>query len=85
MVWALHVAQRAEKAFRKIPAEDQERIAAALMAMRQNPFSGDIARLKGQPATWRRRAGAHRIFFDVYPKRLLIEVLEIQRRTSTTY
>jgi len=84
MVWALHVAQRAEKAFRKIPAKDQKRIAAALMAMRQNPFSGDIARLKDQPATWRRRVGAYRIF-DVYPKRLLIEVLEIQRRTSTTY
>lgn len=85
MVWTLRVAERAEKAFRKIPAKDQERIAAALLAMRRNPFSGDLARLKNQPATWRRRVGAYRIFFDVYPERLLLEVLEIRRRTSATY
>jgi len=85
MAWTLRIAERAAKALRKIPTKDQQRIAAALLAMRQNPFSGDIARLKDQPTTWRRRVGAYRIFFDVYPERLLIEILEIRRRTSTTY
>jgi mRNA-degrading endonuclease RelE of RelBE toxin-antitoxin system len=53
--------------------------------MRQDPFSGDIARIHGQPATWRRRVGSYRIFYDLMPERLTIVVLAIERRTSTTY
>ncbi|MGA2270615.1 MAG: hypothetical protein ABSH44_19250 [Bryobacteraceae bacterium] len=53
--------------------------------MKGDPFSGDLARLHGQPGGWRRRAGAYRIFFDVdYGQRLVI-VTAIVRRTSTTY
>lgn len=85
MAWTLHVARRAEKQLEKLPVGDQERILAALQAMRADPFSGDIARLKNQPTTWRRRVGNYRIFYDLYPKRFLIEVVEIRRRTSTTY
>ncbi len=53
--------------------------------MRRDPFAGDIARLKNQPATFRRRVGASRIFFDFDPDGRRIEVLAIMRRTSTTY
>jgi len=53
--------------------------------MREDPFSGDVTRLKAQPAAWRRRVGDYRIFYDLFPDRLLIVVLAIKRRTSTTY
>jgi mRNA-degrading endonuclease RelE of RelBE toxin-antitoxin system len=53
--------------------------------MQQNPFSGDIVRLTSERCTWRRRVGAYRIFFDVYPERRHIDVVDISRRTSTTY
>ena len=53
--------------------------------MREDPFSGDIVRLTDQPTAWRRRVGSYRIFFDLYPDQLLIEVVDISRRTSTTY
>lgn len=53
--------------------------------MSVNPFKGDLARLKAERSAWRRRAGNYRIFFDVYPERLLIDVVEIDRRTSKTY
>ena len=85
MAWTLLVARRAEKQLRGFPARDQERVVAALQAMKQDPFSGDIVRLRSQPTAWRRRVGNYRIFFDVYPNQVLIEVLEIRRRTSTTY
>lgn len=59
---------------------------AALDAMRTDPFSGDIVRLHaGERAAWRRRVGSYRIFFDVYPDQLLVDVVEIHRRTSKTY
>jgi mRNA-degrading endonuclease RelE of RelBE toxin-antitoxin system len=53
--------------------------------MRENPFAGDIVRLKGQPAAWRRRVGSYRILFDVHPEESLLLVTAIVRRSSTTY
>jgi mRNA-degrading endonuclease RelE of RelBE toxin-antitoxin system len=53
--------------------------------MQQNPLSGDITRLTSERSAWRRRCGAYRIFFDVYPDRHHVDVLDIARRTSTTY
>jgi len=53
--------------------------------MEENPFSGDIVRLKAQPAGWRRRVGSYRIFFDIYPEHFLVVVNGIERRTSKTY
>jgi mRNA-degrading endonuclease RelE of RelBE toxin-antitoxin system len=85
MPWDLHVAQPAERELDRVPAKDRVRIVAALQAMQESPFAGDIARLNGQSATWRRRVGDWRIFFDVNPDKLSIVVLAIRRRTSSTY
>lgn len=85
MPWDLHVARSAEKELNRVPSRDRWRIIAALQAMRNDPFSGDIARLEHQPTAWRRRVGDWRIFFDLYPDRQLIVVAAIRRRTSTTY
>ena len=68
-----------------LPAGDQARVKAALLAMRDDPFSGDVKRLKSQPAAWRRRVGVYRVFFDLYADQSLIVVVAIVRRTSTTY
>ena len=38
-----------------------------------------------QPTTWRRRVGDWRIFFDVYPEQRLVDIVDIHRRTTTTY
>jgi len=85
MPWDLHVVRSAEKELNRVPSADHERILAALEAMRENPFSGDIARLKNQPTAWRRRVDDWRIFFDLEPDRQLIIVATIRRRTSSTY
>lgn len=54
--------------------------------MREDPYVGDVARLRGiEPAAWRRRHGSYRILFDLYPDRLLPIVYDILRRTSKTY
>ena len=57
----------------------------ALEAMAENPFAGDVATLKNQPAAFRRRIGDWRIFFDFYPEQHLVVVEAVERRTSTTY
>jgi mRNA-degrading endonuclease RelE of RelBE toxin-antitoxin system len=86
MTWTLVLAAAASKAIKRAPAKDQKRLLAALEAMQQDPFAGDLVRLQGvQPAAWRRRVGSWRILFDVYPDRQLVAVADVLRRTSTTY
>ena len=85
MRWTIHVAKPAQKSLAKAPAKSQRLIRTALLEMQDNPFSGDILRLTSERAAWRRRVGSYRIFFDAYPVRLHIDVVDISRRTSTTY
>jgi mRNA interferase RelE/StbE len=85
MAWNLHITGPAQKEFQKLPAKDQARVKDALLAMQQDPFSGDIKRLKGQAAAWRRRVGNYRIVYDLHVQEQRIVVAGILRRTSTTY
>lgn len=85
MNWRLQIADRARKALAKFPASDQRRIMAALDAMESDPLGGDISRLRAERSAWRRRVGPYRIFFDVYPQSLIVDIVDIARRTSTTY
>ncbi len=85
MTWSLQLTDPAQKEFRKLPPKDQARVKAALLAMEQDPFQGDIKRLKEQPTAWRRRVGNYRIVYDLYFDERLIVVAGILRRTSTTY
>jgi mRNA interferase RelE/StbE len=85
MAWNLQIAGPAQKEYQKLPPNDQRRVKAALLSMQEDPFRGDIKRLKGQPTAWRRRVGNYRIIYDLYPEQHLIVVSGILRRTSTTY
>ena len=53
--------------------------------MALDPLAGDVVRLRRQPAAFRRRIGDWRIFFDIYPELRIVEVVNIERRTTTTY
>ena len=85
MNWTLIVAKPAQRQLERAPRADRARLLEALEAMRRDPFESDIARLKDQPANFRRRVGAWRILFDLDPAGRRIEILAVMRRTSTTY
>lgn len=85
MRWELLLAGPARRALRRLAEADRRRMFAALEAMEHDPFSGDIVRLKAQPAAWRRRVGEWRILFDVEPAKRRVLVHDVVRRTSTTY
>jgi mRNA-degrading endonuclease RelE of RelBE toxin-antitoxin system len=84
MTWRLRIAKPAGKELERSPVKDQGYIKVGLADMQANPFSGDIVRLKNQPATFRRRAGNYRIFFDLDPETGLVDVVAIKRRTSSS-
>jgi len=84
MSWAVAVSNRARRNLKRVPAADQQRILAVLEAMRADPLSGDIVKLAGQDA-FRRRVGNYRIIFGIDFKTLVVGILDIRRRTTTTY
>jgi len=85
MMWNLILAGPAQKDFQKLPQRDQTRVKAALIAMQEDPFHGDLKRLKGTATAWRRRVGSYRIIYDLYSEECIILISAILRRTSTTY
>ena len=86
MNWDFLLANKAQRAFRAMPANDKARINRAFNEMKVEPLSGDIVALKGEyQGQFRRRVGAWRIIFELNPTARLILVHDIARRTSTTY
>ena len=83
--WNVKISKKAEKQFDRFPARDQSLILKSLDAMAVYPFGGDLVRLRNERSEWRRRVGNYRIFFDIYNQIKVIDIMEIERRTSSTY
>jgi mRNA-degrading endonuclease RelE of RelBE toxin-antitoxin system len=82
--WRVLVPKLVGKIVSKFPQEDRERIRKLLREFEVNPWAGDIAKLKGNENKWRRRTGNYRIFYSVFIREKIVEILEIERRTSST-
>ena len=85
MTWTLIITSPADRAMRDIPRADVEHINSAFEALRSDPYDGDIQFLRGTDRTLRRRVGSWRILFKVHPKDRLVIILDVIRRSSTTY
>lgn len=53
--------------------------------MTVDPMAGDVVRLTGARSSYRRRVGRWRIFFDLHEDELRVSVVDVERRTTTTY
>ncbi len=84
MSWQIELAESARKFLLRIPKKDAFRIKTALYEMGQNPYTGDIVKLKGD-FVWRRRVGSYRVFFEIYESSRSVRVYGIERRGSNTY
>lgn len=77
---------RSLKALAKIPKKDQEHIKKAINLLEQNPRRLGVVKLVGfGAADYRLRVGNYRILFDIWEEKKVVMVLDIKRRTSTTY
>ena len=83
--WVLQVDSSVYKFLKRISRSDTERIFITIESLPDNPFSGDIQKMKGEKDTWRRRVGAFRIFYELIPKEKVINIFKVERRTSKTY
>ena len=85
MPWEIKIAKRIYKEMRHLPSRDARQILEVLESLPVNPYDGDIEKLSGEENVWRRRVGTYRITYELLSKDKFIAVLDVQRRTTTTY
>src|SRR5947207_13275137 len=83
-IWQVILPKSARKVIGRAPQHDRERLLAVLETMSHDPFAGDVVRLEGHEA-YRRRVGKWRIFFEFYPAVDKLKIIDVARRTTTTY
>lgn len=86
MSWSYSLSKKAQRQFGELPGDVQVEIVEALERFLENPSASDVKKIKtAKPPFWRLRTGKWRIFMDKDKKQLKILVIEIVRRTDTTY
>ena len=85
MSWEVRVPKRISKQIKKFPLGDRERVIAALLGFKEDPWRGDIVKLEDEENMWRRRVGNYRIFYTILSGIHVVEVNKAERRTSSTY
>ena len=74
-----------DKLKEKIRRQDFERLRSAIMALVNQPRPRNVRKIKGAETAYRIRVGDYRIVYDVFDDRKLVLLLQVTRRTETTY
>jgi mRNA interferase RelE/StbE len=74
-----------EKLKGRIKEQDFERLRVAVNALAGNPRPEGVRKIKGEDRAYRIRVGSYRIVYDIYDSDNLILILQLARRTETTY
>ena len=82
-MWRVVIPRKVVKALERLPAHDRASVEVALEAMIDDPFNGDIKKLRGKE--YRLRIGSYRILYEIDSTNHVVEIHEVVRRTSTTY
>lgn len=85
MTWTVIASKAAQKSLRAAPAADADRIVRALKQMQLSPYAGDLKYLRGDAGVLRRRVGSWRILFTIDQAAHRVEIINVLRRTSTSY
>ena len=87
MTWSVRLAKEAANQLKELPPDRQEFVLSHLRAMKDDPFSGDLVRLKGQQGKgrFRKRVGRYRLIFTPYYSEHVIEISQILIRSEKTY
>jgi len=83
--WDLRIDPSVFKTLKKIPKRDAKNLLAVIRILPEDPYYGDVQKMKGEEGAWRRRSGAYRIFYSIKVLNKIILVFKLERRTSKTY
>ena len=74
-----------EKLKTRIRMRDFDRLRNAVRALAENPRPQGVRKLKGAEKAYRIRVGNYRVVYDLYDSDNLVLILQIARRSETTY
>jgi mRNA interferase RelE/StbE len=74
-----------EKLKGRIRIQDFERLRHAVRSLTANPRPRGARKIKGADQAYRIRAGNYRVVYDVYDRDNLVLILQVARRSETTY
>ena len=78
--YSLEISRTAEKQLRKLPAEEQRRVARAMLALAEKPRPAGARKLTGYDDVYRIRVGVYRILYSVSGRKLVIIILKVGHR-----
>ena len=78
--YEIEISRTAETQLKKLPAEDQRRVARAVLALAEEPRPRGSRKLSGYDDVYRIRVGRYRVLYSVFERRLVIIILKIGRR-----
>jgi len=85
-VYQVFYSNRAAKSFKKIPKNYQIKIKEKIAQLSKNPYIPGTVKLVSYPtAQLRHRVGDYRVLFSLDEKQKMLIVVDIRRRTTTTY
>ena len=78
--YEIEISRTAERQLRRLPREDQVRVARTMPALADSPFPRGARKLSGHDDVFRVRTGRYRILYSVSERALVIAVLKIGHR-----
>jgi len=78
--YEIEISRTAETQLRKLPEEDQRRVARAVLALAKEPHPRGSRKLSGYDDVYRIRVGRYRVLYSVFERRLVIIILKIGHR-----
>ena len=76
----IEISRTAERQLKKLPREDQKRVAAAILGLGEDPRPQGSRKLTGYDDVYRIRVGRFRVLYSVEEKKVIVIVLKIGHR-----
>lgn len=74
-----------ERLKRRIQRDDFERLRVAVRDLANKPRPQGVRKIQGTDRAFRIRVGSYRVVYEVYDNENLVAILQVVRRTETTY
>jgi mRNA interferase RelE/StbE len=74
-----------EKLKSRISMQDFERLRNIVRSLAENPRPRGVRKIRGAEKAYRIRVGDYRVVYDVYDSDDLVLILQVTRRSETTY
>ena len=69
----------------RITRQDLERLRTAVNSLAEEPRPDGVRKIKGEDKAYRIRVGDYRVVYEIYDKENMVLILQVARRSETTY